>query len=242
MIYPNLQLNFQMNNNLNILIIEDELLISAMLKEMLLELGYSVIGVAKNFAIASSLLEEKTEINFAIVDINLNEKNTGIDIAKKINEDYKIPFIFLTSYSDKQTFQEALVCKPEAYLIKPFSKIDLYTTLELVKAKNRAVENIIIIKEGHLTIKLEQSSIQWIKSENVYVEIKTLEKKYLIRNTLEGFLEELNNNRFLRIHRSFAVNVSAVKAVNGQYVIVNNEKIPLSRKYRDEVLLQFSSK
>ncbi len=230
-----------MHKNLTILIVEDELLIAEMLKEMLLELGYTVKAVAKNFAIAIDILNKEKDINFAILDINLSEEKTGLDVAKKMNEVYKIPFIFLTSYSDKKTFREAIEYKPQAYLIKPFSKIDLFTTLELIKARDTDSEKTIVIKDGHLNVKLKLQNILWIKSENVYVEIKTSEKTYLVRNSLDKFLEELNNEKFIRIHRSYAVNLNNIKAVNGQYVIIANEKIPLSRKFRDELMTKFSA-
>jgi two-component system, LytTR family, response regulator len=230
-----------LNNSLNILIIEDELLIAEMLKEMLLELDYKVAGIAKNYATAAGILKNKPDINFAVLDINLSETKTGLDVAQLINEQHKIPFIFLTSYSDKKTFKETIELKPEAYLIKPFSKMDLFTTVEIIKARNIRTEKSVVIKDGHLNIKIKYNNILWLQSENIYVEIKTAEKTYLVRNSLDKFLEELNDDTFLRIHRSYAVNVNHVKAVNGQYVLINEEKIPLSRKFRDKLLVRFTT-
>ena len=228
-----------MQTNLNILIVEDELLIAEMLKEMLLDLGYNVFATAKNYDTALSILKEQNEINFAILDINLNEAKTGKDIATLIREEYDIPFIFLTSYSDKKNILEAAQLKPEAYLVKPFNKTDLLTTLEIIKNRRTNTQKSIIIKDGRLQVKLLVSSIQWIKSENIYIEIITQEKMYVVRNSLDKFLEELNDDFLLRIHRSYAVNLNHIKAVNGQYVLIGSDKIPLSRKYRDELLEQF---
>jgi two-component system response regulator LytT len=228
-----------MTNSLNILIIEDELLIAEMLKEMLLELEHRVVAVAKNYDSALELLENHKEINFAILDINLSETKTGIDIAKKINQEYKIPFVFLTSYSDKQTIKEAIAVKPESYLIKPFSKIDLYVTLEIIYTRKKVDERILIIKDGHLTVKIKHQDILWIKSDNIYLEVKTEEKTFLVRNSLDKFTEELNDSNFIRIHRSYSVNMDHIKAVNGQYIVIKDEKIPLSRNYRDELMERF---
>jgi two-component system response regulator LytT len=228
-----------MTNSLNILIIEDELLIAEMLKEMLLELEHRVVAVAKNYDSALELIENHKEINFAILDINLSETKTGIDIAKKINQEYKIPFVFLTSYSDKQTIKEAIAVKPESYLIKPFSKIDLYVTLEIINTRKKVDERILIIKDGHLTVKIKHQDILWIKSDNIYLEVKTEEKTFLVRNSLDKFTEELNDSNFIRIHRSYSVNMDHIKAVNGQYIVIKDEKIPLSRNYRDELMERF---
>lgn len=228
-----------MNANLNILIVEDELLIAEMLKEMLLELKYNVVALARNYAMAVDHLKNNSTINFVIVDVNLSEEKTGIDVATQIKDKYKIPFIFLTSYSDKKTFTEALAVKPEAYLIKPFSKIDLFTTLEIIKSKRDDAGKSIVIKDGHLNVKLLYSCILWVKSENVYIEVKTTEKTHVLRNGLDKFLEELNDASFIRIHRSYVVNVNHVKAVNGQYVVVDSEKLPLSRKFREDLMSKF---
>ena len=83
--------------------------------------------------------------------------------------------------------------------------------------------------------------ILWIKSDNIYLEVKTEDKTYLVRNSLDKFYEELNDIDFLRIHRSYVVNLKQIKAVNGQYIIIGAEKIPMSRSLRDELLIKFNS-
>jgi two-component system, LytTR family, response regulator LytT len=206
---------------LKILIIEDELLIAEMLKEMLLDLDCQVVGIAKNYEGAAQFLRLHPEINFAILDINLHEQKSGLDVAKLIRTNYHLPFLFLTSYSDKQTIKEAVDLKPEAYIIKPFSQTDLFVTLQIVSSRVSTLEKTILLKDGHLSVKVKHSDILWVRSENVYLEIKT------------------NDENFIRIHRSYAVNLNHVKAVNGQYVLIQGEKLPLSRNYRDDLMVRF---
>ena len=209
---------------------------------MLLELDCNVIYVAKNYDQALEVLKNPNTINLAILDINLSETKSGFDVAKLINQEYKLPFIFLTSYSDKNTVKEAISLKPESYLIKPFTKTDLFITLEIINSRSKVIDKSIVIKDGHLTLKLKHQDIFWIKSDNIYLEIKTTEKIYLVRNSLERFLEELDDYNFIRTHRSYVVNMQYIKAVNGQYVIVLEEKIPLSRNLRDDLMSKFSIK
>jgi two-component system, LytTR family, response regulator LytT len=227
-------------HKLNILIVEDELLIAEMLKEMLLELSYNVVAIAKNFESSLTLLKKHSEINFAILDINLSETKTGLDIAKTIREEYNIPFVFLTSYSNKDVIKEAVTLKPEAYLIKPFTKTDLFVTLELITNKLPQTNKSIIIKDGHLNVKLFHKDILWLKSENIYLEIYTTDAKYVVRTSLDRFLEDLDNIQFIRIHRSYAINLNQIKAINGQYVLIGTEKIPMSRNLRDELMEKFN--
>lgn len=240
------ELKHIVTKKLKILIIEDDLFIAEMLKEMLMELEYDVIGMAKNYDLAISLMQQQQDIDLCFLDINLEDSKSGFEVAKKINNSFKFPFVFLTSYSDKKTIEAAAAFSPEAYLVKPFAKIDLLTTVEIIRARRKmamekALSKSIVFKDGHLSVKINIDDIQWLKSDNIYVEVKTRNKIYLVRTSLESFIDELNDVSFLRTHRSFAVNMKYVTAVNGHCLIVANEKIPLSRKFRDEIIVHFKS-
>lgn len=229
-----------MTSTIQILIVEDDLLIAEMLKEMLIELNYSVAGIAKNYAVATARLQTDKNINLCFLDINLEDAKSGMDVARDINEKYKIPFVFLTSYSDSKTIREAASLNPEAYLVKPFSSTDLITTIEIIAARRRnRVENekneSFIIKDGTQSIKINISDIKWLRSDNVYVEVVTAQKIYIVRSSLEKMLDEIKNVNFIRTHRSYAVNINHVKAVSGQYLHIDDEKIPVSRKLKDEI-------
>ena len=89
-------------HSLNILIVEDELLIAEMLKEMLLDLNYNVVAIAKTYDLALFFLEKHKEINFAFLDINLSESKNGFDVAKQINEVYQMPFVFFNLLFNKR--------------------------------------------------------------------------------------------------------------------------------------------
>lgn len=230
----------------NILIVEDDLMIAEMLHEMLLELGYTVNAIAHTYEMAIEKLNKKQKTDLCFVDINLESQKNGFDVAAKINSDFFIPFVFLTSYSDKKTVMEAALLQPAAYLVKPFSQADLFTTIEIIRARANSnvhlrQEKSTMIKDGTVLVKVLHDDILWLKSDNIYVEVKTAGKTYLVRNSLEKFLEDLDDTLFFRTHRSYAVNLRHVNAVNGQYLIVAGEKTPLSRKFRDEALLRFKS-
>lgn len=228
-----------------ILIVEDDLLIAEMMKEMLLELGYGVANTAGNYDMAIRCLDEQTGINLCFVDINLESAKSGFDIAEMLQEKYKIPFVFLTSYSDKNTISRAVSYKPEAYILKPFSPADLLATVEIVRSRqnrgNADHSKNIIIKDGFSSVKVNTAHIKWLKADKVYVEIKTPEKTYVIRSSLERFMEELKDLPFVRIHRSYAVNIHHVDAITGQFLLVGTEKIPLSRKFKESFHQHFMS-
>ena len=221
----------------NILIVEDELMIAEMIKEMLSELDYQVLGVAKNYKEATANLESKRDvIDLIVLDINLNDHKNGIDIGSLIKEKYQIPFVYLTSYSDPQTIRAAASTEPAAYLFKPFTVGDLHATVEVIKARKAVSAKSIMIKENDLNVKLEVADISYVKSDNNYLEIFTSRKKHLTRNSLEKFLEDVEESNIIRVHRSFAINISKIQAVNGQYLMIDDQKIPISRKHKSELM------
>ncbi|WP_424961462.1 LytTR family transcriptional regulator DNA-binding domain-containing protein [Ekhidna sp.] len=219
----------------NIVIVDDELMIAEMTKEMLLELGYNVVGIAKNHEEADLILSSPQQIDLLILDINLSEQKDGIDLAREVEKKYKLPFIFLTSYSDPKTIKKASSTTPAAYLLKPFTRDDLFTTIEFLRAKGSKSAEFVLVKVGAKKVKVSVQDIHYIKSDNNYLDVVTEEKKFIVRNSLDNFLSELRSNEIVRVHRSYAVNIHKVKAINGQQLLVKDIKCPISRTNKREV-------
>ena len=66
-----------------------------------------------------------------ILDINLDSEKDGIQIADFINKNYQLPFIFLTSYADRETLERAKAVEPWGYIVKPFNEKTLQASLEM---------------------------------------------------------------------------------------------------------------
>ena len=112
-----------------ILIVEDEVLIAEDLFDSLSELGYEVCGICHDSESALRQME-KMQPDFIILDIHIRGSRNGIELAEIIRERYEIPFIFLTSFSDRETIADAKKTRPRGYLVKPFREKDLLTTIE----------------------------------------------------------------------------------------------------------------
>lgn len=117
-------------NQSKILIVEDELIIAEDLREILLELGYKVTGIAKDIKEAKEILIREVP-DIALLDIRLRAGDNGVDLARFIRNNYILPIIFITSYSDKDTLDQAKEVKPDGYLVKPFEKGDLFSSIEI---------------------------------------------------------------------------------------------------------------
>lgn len=113
-----------------ILVVEDEVLIADALCTILDQLGYESLEPALSYKEAIERFDRE-EIDLVILDIYLGGKKTGIDVAEYIVSKSDTPHIFLSSYSDRLTLDLAKRTQPYAYLVKPFSKEDVFTAIEV---------------------------------------------------------------------------------------------------------------
>lgn len=235
-----------MHTEIKICIVEDELLIAEKIKNNLLSMGYLVCEPASNYEDALTMIE-KDKPDMLLIDINLKEKNDGIDLAQTINERYQLPFIFLTANSDSATIERAKKVKPNAYIVKPFNKEELFAAIEIAfnnystsKINTPATVTIappkdfIFIRESQRFIKLLFNEIVYIESRENYVLIHTKDKRNtIVRSTFSDFLAQLPINKFYRTHRSFAVQINLVENIEPMEVFAAGFKIPISNTYRD---------
>jgi DNA-binding NarL/FixJ family response regulator len=117
-------------NEIRILIVEDEPVIAKNISMYLDNNDFTVSGIAYDDAEAKYELEFNTP-DAVILDINLESLENGIAIARHINEKYSLPFIFLTSYADKETLESAKQVTPGGYIVKPFNEKTLLAALEI---------------------------------------------------------------------------------------------------------------
>lgn len=115
----------------SILIVEDEPLIAHDLEAALNNLDYSVCGLAFNPVMALDKLAQQ-QADLVILDVHLGTGQAdGISIGQVIHDKYHLPFIYLTSFTDRATLDRAKQTFPMAYLVKPFEEEELFRTLEI---------------------------------------------------------------------------------------------------------------
>ncbi|MGB0526534.1 MAG: LytR/AlgR family response regulator transcription factor [Flavobacteriaceae bacterium] len=228
------------------------------MQSMLEEIGYEIVSSVMAFEQAVKVLAEN-EVDLVLIDIVLASDKTGIDLGKHIREKYNIPFVFITSNSDRATVESAKLVKPNGYLVKPFEQQDLYTAIEIALSNfsesgshdsstnfdSQSEENTsssgilkdsIFVKKQHLYYRIPFKDIMYIKADNVYLEVYTKEQMFLVRSPLKDYLEKLPSNSFFRSHKSYIINVEHVMAVNAKDVLIGDELIPISKDFKDFIL------
>ncbi len=179
------------------LIVEDEVIIAEDIRQILISIGYEVVGIATKYSRAIEMLRTM-EVDFVLIDIILGGAKSGIDLAADINEHHKIPFIFLTSHADAATVKRAKEVKPNAYLLKPFTRDDIFATLEIAlteqvddkyaqavsELSEREIDVYKALAEGNTDQEIADSL--FISLNTVKTHLKSIYKKLDVRNRLEA--------------------------------------------------------
>lgn len=225
---------------LKIGIVEDEIVIAESIAASLEHLGYDVIPPANTYIEAVSMLI-KHQPDLVLLDINLNDDRDGIDLAKRINNEFQTPFIFLTANADHATVARAKETRPASYLIKPFTKNDLYASIEVAATRHQMHssstngQNLVFIKDGNVLRKLMLNEVVRLEADRAYINVFTQYRKVLLRKSIGQMLEELNDPRFVQIHRSHVVNVQHIDELTSESVVIGKTVIPVSRTNRQRL-------
>ncbi len=249
-----------MEQPIRILIVEDNVIIADDMQSMLEEIGYEIVDNVIVYEQAVKVLESE-QVDLVLIDIILASDKTGIDLGKHIRDNYDIPFIFVTSNSDRATVENAKTVKPNGYLVKPFEQQDLYTSIEIalsnftysasksgesnrqedVPMSNSVLKDSIFVKKQHLYYRIQFGDIQFIKADNVYLEVNTVDKKFLVRSPLKDYLKKLPKNKFYRAHKSYIVNVDHIDAINSKDIMINKNLIPISKDFKEFIISAMNS-
>jgi DNA-binding LytR/AlgR family response regulator len=225
----------------NILIVEDNFLIAEDLKQSLEKNNFHVVAIVDNAEEAIVALNTY-QVNLVMIDIVIKGDNSGIDLAEIIHINYQIPFIYLTSNSDKKTISKALKHQPKAYLLKPFTDIDIFTNVKLALVSNAVnvakttIPSIVIKVDGEY-VKIKFSDLFYVKSDGNYLKFNTVNKEYLTRMNFKEFSKNAPDF-FVQIHKSYYINANLVTFFNKSSVQINAIKLPIGRAYK-QVIQQF---
>jgi len=229
-----------------VLVVEDEIIVADSICQFLTETGHTALEPAVSYDEALKSLQENRP-DIVLLDIQLRGKKSGIELAKELEVNYKLPFIYLTSNSDEATMNRAIGTSPSAFLVKPLQNEQLLAAIKIAMRLQKLrmetqKERSIFIHNGKEYEKINLDDILYIKSDNVYVEVHLKNQSRIVtRNTLSKFILELNHD-FFRVHRSFIVNINNVDKTTKSTITIDSIEIPIGFKYKEQFLKRFLSK
>ncbi len=168
--------------DIQILIVEDEWITSQFIKKVLYSLGFLNIHLTTNHE-ESEQIVKNNHIDLIFMDINIEGSIDGITSARKLNQFYSIPIIYITAYYDTQTIEEAAQTNLYAYMIKPFTEKDIEATLNVTLKRigkiktNEESKEFIALGNGYKynceqkALYQENSQIQLTKKEQGIIDL-----------------------------------------------------------------------
>lgn len=216
-------------SNIKILIVDDEILIAEDLKDVLESMGYLNVEMAHDKA--EAIVKIKSfEPDIALLDIRMEKELDGLEIGDFINTlPRKISFIYITAHSDVAMIKEIVKIKPDGYITKPYKKSDLFAAINLVG--NKVKDSKLIIKDGYKNLIVDFNDVLYVESEGNYINIFCTSKKIVSRQSIDGFMNDLDESVFLRIHRSYIVNLKKVTRFSKKDINLGAIVLPIARTY-----------
>ncbi len=235
-------------NEIKIGVVEDEMIIAKSIVSTLLALHYKVSEPASNYKEAIDMIEAE-QPDLLLLDINLGGQKDGIDVAMYARQNCSLPIIFLTANSDKDTIQRAKVVKPDAYLVKPFNKEDLYAAIEIAinnfQVNNQPEETqspTILFKDGHDFVSVDWSKITFIESETNYLKIHIENERTVVtRSTLTEMQKMLPSQHFTLIKRGTIVNHRYVKKIGFDSIQLLSFTLKITPAAKKELLAKLNT-
>lgn len=229
---------------IKILIVEDEIIVAKDIAYYLEELGCEVVDILMEGEAAVEYML-KNQADIILMDIMLKGNLDGIQTVQLIKEHRDIPIIFLTANTDDRSFQLAKTTKPYGFIEKPFKPKRLVRTVELLIeqiVENYSTEEIdsdnqfvlsdrIFVRDNGKMKKIFLDEIKYIEADGSYCNIITKTKKHLITANLLKIEEKISSSFFMRVHRSYIINLNHIDGIQDSYVEMEDCTIPISRKY-----------
>lgn len=240
-----------MKSPAKILIVEDEMIIGANISLQLSKLGYEVTGIVSRGEEAISHVRHSRP-DIVLMDIQLKGALDGIETVNQMHRENNIPIIYLTANTDEENFERAKSTNPYAFISKPFKKLDLQHAIDLTMERlnrNGVVKeeeetcispfvqsDSIYVRRNEKMIKILIDDIYYFEADRNYCKIYAKKKECLLVMTLKEINDRLPREHFLRIHRSFIINLSHVDEVAGTHVVIGKKAVPLSKTLRKELM------
>ena len=231
---------------LNCIVVDDDLMARKAL-ERLCEKNESLelIGVFENGKLALDFLSNADEtsrgnregVDLMFLDIEMPELS-GIEVLEQLPV---LPMVIFTTSKTEYAY-EAFEFSAVDYIRKPITMPRFeqavgkaIATMQRRQAF-RAESNEIYVREDGRYIRVPCDEILFFENVGDYVRVKTTKAQYIIHGTLKGIDEKLNDPRFLKVHRTYIVNLSKIKDIEENSLVIEKTVIPISRANKGELL------
>ncbi len=223
------------------LAIDDEPLALKQLVSYIMQTPFLELVAACQSAVEAKEILHNEQIDALFVDINMPDLN-GLDFVKSLSTPLLV--VFTTAYSEFAL--EGYKVNAIDYLLKPFGLDDFIRAAQKVKKQYELMnavsvsvvdmDDAIFFKTEYKIVRVDIKQIMYVESMSEYLKIHLVDepKPIIVLLSMEKIEERLPMNSFMRVHRSYIINLKMIKEVNKSRIIMNSDTyIPIGDNYRD---------
>ena len=230
-------------NTVNCVIVDDEPVARKIIESFVAKIPNLILVKSCKNAMEAFEIVNSQHIDLFFLDINMPDVS-GLSLAKSINQNSKI--IFTTAYREYAV--DGFDLQAVDYLLKPiaFDRFlqavnKFFQGISVIESDVKIVENTIkndfvFVRSDRKMVKINFDEIFYIESLSDYIKIYVTDKIITTRETISNIETKLPAKNFLRIHRSYIVNLNKAASYTNEFIEIGKNAIPISRTYKENVL------
>jgi len=221
---------------INCVIVDDDLIALNLVKHFVSNTdGLNLLELFTDSVTASNYIRKNhATIDLVFLDVEMPNL-TGIELLASLKE---FPTVILISSKEKYAIQ-AFDHRVLHYLLKPLEYGTFLKAIERVfKARETEKKPLdyVFVKENGLLTKVNYKDILYFEALGDYVKVHSKDKAHVVNSTMKSIEDKLRENpQFIRVHRSFHINLSYLESFDSEVAIVSNKTIPIGSKYRADL-------
>ncbi|APZ47486.1 DNA-binding response regulator [Polaribacter reichenbachii] len=224
------------------IIVDDEKMAREIIKSLCTE--FNNLDIVDDFSNAIQAIKflNENSVDLIFLDIHMPDFS-GLDFIKSLKNPPKIILTTSDPNFALQAFEYDFIVD---YLLKPIEPSRFKKAI--TKAENKRIQTISTSKKtndvsndfyvniNRRLIKIDLPSIYLVEAKGDYIQIKTEDKNYIVHSTLKKIEEKLPESLFLKVHRSYVINIKKIIDIEDNSVLIKKEVIPISRSKRPELM------
>ncbi|MGC9470347.1 MAG: LytR/AlgR family response regulator transcription factor [Bacteroidales bacterium] len=227
---------------MNCIVVDDDRMSRLVIEEFIKKTNFlNLISSFSTAVEAINTITSNNQINLIFLDIEMPEMS-GIDFMNTLKQP---PQIIIISSKEKYAL-DAFSYDVTDYLLKPIAYPRFYRAVskansryQLSRLDNHAREEIFI-KKGSSLVRLKLDDILWVEALENYVILNTFNEKYTIHFTMKAIEKKLPPAKFIRIHRSYIININKIAIIQDNLVEIETDHglkgIPIGKSYKEQLM------
>jgi DNA-binding LytR/AlgR family response regulator len=223
-------------------IVEDDNISRSIIEGLIEKTGLLSIAGSFSSALEASRWLNEHEIDLLFLDVEMPDLS-GLDLFRSLI--YKPNIIIISANPEYAVHAFELSCVD--YLVKPvkdyarfLAAVNKFVVSKKSNLNGSQPDSNLFVKVDSLLLKLKTDDIFWVEASGDYIKIQTKEKVHTVYSTLKKIEEKLDNKVFVRVHRSYLVNITHITNIDPSNLEINKKIIPISGTYKEELLNRIS--